>query len=249
MTFAHIAVTLVLASNASGKTLVRTNQGTVVPVAAYSGPLIADDSNTVCHATFNSAAIQDAKGCLWSMNGTVPQVAKSGKNPPGAGPYSVVNFYSLGTGNDALDFTGDWSACIVFSKTAAATSNVIFSNGVSGASGYGIVLISGTTPYIYGTGAVASTANTVSTSALNVVCAGRSNTSALVKLNLGALASGTYTYAAGTSAVAYLGKWASGTPASEVTVHEAWFSTTTPTDALFTAIMQRVKLRAQVTAW
>src|SRR5574340_1492774 len=81
---------------------------------AQRQPLIPDDAGTVSHVVFNGSSLVDRFGNSWTQNGTVPQVARSGRTPAGAGPFSDANYYSLGTGSDVLDFAGDFSACIVF---------------------------------------------------------------------------------------------------------------------------------------
>ena len=84
------------------------------PPAWRKDPLFSDDANTVAHLYWRNGGLFDSKSNSWSMNGTVPQVASSGKVPPGAGPFSDANFYSLGAGNDVLDFASDFYGVIVW---------------------------------------------------------------------------------------------------------------------------------------
>ena len=91
----------------------------------------------MAHVYFNGSQLVDKYGNAWTQNGTVPQVARRGRIPAGAGAFSDANYYSLGTGNDVLDFAGDFSACIVFTATdVAAPVKVLFSNGASSVAGY-----------------------------------------------------------------------------------------------------------------
>jgi hypothetical protein len=247
------------ASNGSGKTTVRTCPGSLIPCVGFSGPLIADDPNTVSHVTWNGSALVDSKGNAWTMNGTVPQVAKSGKTPAGAGPFSDANYYARsGPASDNLDFTGDFSVCAVVTPTAAdiTTPFAIFvANGAVSQEGYFAQwftggTLSGVTSWSGNNGS-AQTVTTTAAGRLSVVCFGRAGTTVYSKLNLGAIATATgTTITAGTTQQATLGRYLSATGRYMTgTLHEVWFSTTTPSDALFTAIMQRVKLRAQITAW
>lgn len=245
-----LLVSLLISSNASGKTLVRCQPGTLVPMAVYSGPLIADDVNTVCHATFNGTAIQDSKGCAWTMQGTVPQVSRSGKTPPGAGPFSASNYYYLGSGNDALDFAGDFSICVVHTPTAGA--NYLVSDGAYNVSGYYLQVTTSSATFNMsgGAGVNASVFPSTQVVGVNVLCVGRSGNTAYAKSNLGAtLNAAISSYAPATATIARIGTASAGANPFAGTIYELWFSTTAASDAVFTAIANRVKLRAGITAW
>ncbi len=219
-------------------------------------PLIADDAGTVAHVWFRNGALVDKYGNAWTQNGAVPQVAKSGRTPAGAGPFSDANYYSLGTGNDALDFVGDFSIAVVFQPTATNNSGAFLSNGVFGAagSGYRLSLIGGvgqidTYAAASGLGRKAEVA-AVQTGTLNVICAGRGTTTVYLKQNLRAiLSAAAATITAGTGRVANLGRDDGLTNSVPGNIYEIWMSSTTPSDALFIDIMNRVKARVGITAW
>lgn len=252
---AHVLIALVVSSNASGKTLVRQQQGTLVPMVGYSGPLIADDPNTVAHVTWNGSALADSKGNAWAMTGTVPQVAKNGKTPPAAGAYSDSNFYGLGTGNDVLDFTGNFTFCAVLKITNTGGPVVPFINAASGTDGYWLQVGTGATDtqavFASGGNKAATAAAPVINGAINVVCMGRSGTTGYIKSNLGATVSVINVgLTAATSNIAKIGKFESaGSSFSTGYTVELWWTTTTYTDALAIAVMQRVKNRTGTVAW
>lgn len=228
--------------------------------AGFTGPLIADDASTVAHVMWNGTALVDTFGNSWTQNGTVPQVSKSGKTPAGAGPFSDANYYSLGTGNDVLDFAGDFSVAVVWTATGLTdASEVLLVNGVSGASGAGwrIFARHNTGDVICDTFAAASAITRSQTTpnnikaAVNVICFGRSGTNQIAKCNLNAAitTAGTKTVV-GTSQIAKIGRDEPAlNSAGESTIHEVWATSTAASDALFTAIANRVKARAAVTAW
>lgn len=253
---AHMLLAVLLLSNATGKTTVRVSPGTMVPVSGYSGPLIADDVATVAHVTWNGTALVDTRGAPWVMNGTVPQVARSGRTPAGAGAFSDANYYAPPTAADLMDLsTGNFSACFVLAPSAADLTTpfaVPFSNGVYNSSGYFWQWTTGGAAVALGsTTTAAATVTTASAGVVSVFCMGRSGTSLLAKLNLGPIVSVTpAAWVTGVSEPATLGRYNAATGrAMTGTMYEAWWSTTPASDALFTAIMQRVKLRAQITAW
>lgn len=263
------ALTLLQGSVAASKLQVRPAsrppaawQAPVAPLSELqlrsSGGLIPDDANTVCHAWFDGTAIQDTKGCAWTMNGTVPQnVASpfypsgfSGAQQKGAGSFSDANRYDLGTGSDVLDFTGDFSACFIVTPVTLAVDSVAFSNGVTNTSGWyfnarsnhatlgpAIVFQSGATT----TQVSLPQAQQMPAGAASVTCVGRAGSTGYIKQNLGALVTGPAgTITPGTGGAAFLGRhFTAGFPFGGI-IFEAWFSTTTPSDDLFTAIQRRV---------
>lgn len=220
-------------------------------------PLIPDALfPSVAHAWWDGGALNDTKGNAWTMNGTVPQVARAGDIPAGAGPFSDANYYSLGTGNDVLDFAGDWSACFVFrpSSISAVNPGILFRNGAAATQGYSVQYNVSPTPTLVGfnfrTGAndIAQTANLVSTDVINVACAGISGSTLMAKLNFGANATAAVGgRVAGTANIARLGDVAGGAFVSG-TIYEAWLSTTAPSDALFTRLMTIVRNKLNL-AW
>lgn len=249
-----IGLLLIAAPTDAKRTIIRPDSGRAIATSVQAGPLILADANTVVHVVWNGSAMVPLIGPAWTMNGTIPQVPRAGKTPAGAGPYSDANFYSLGTGNDVLDFAGDFSACLVFAVTSGANSPVLFSNGTVSTNGWIAQNASagGDLRVTFSTAGVASpTVDTFALpSGLNVVCVGRAAATGQIKANLRALVTGSAgTITAATGTPARLGRYPSAGFALNGTLYEAWFSTTTPSDALFTAIANRVKSRAGVTAW
>ena len=214
-----------------------------------SGPLITEDANTVAHVYWNGTALVDSKGNAWTENGTVPQVTANPFTVErfGSGPFSAANYYSLGTGDDVLDFAGDMTVCVVFSGLLAGTSEVA-SDGGFGAAGAGWTLLASATQVIFDTYDAASaytraSAAAVVTSGPHVICGGRSGSTQYVKGNLVATVSqaGAKTVAA-TSNPAMIGRRATGagTAPMEGTIYEVYATTTPFTEATVLAIQQKV---------
>lgn len=247
-----ISIALILASNASEKTLVRQQPGTIVTSPVYQGPLVADDVNTVAHLTWNGTALVDSKGNTWGMQGVVPQITKNGKTPAGSGPYSDTAYYLSGAANDVLDFAGDFTGVIVWVPKTSNTTRALAADGTYNVSGW--VLSDRQTLYISQSGGVSSVAmGDPALDTLSVTCFGRASGKAVGKQNLGTFltAAGAVTPTPATSTYAGIGRYESGGVGRNASgiIYEAWFSSSTPTDALCTSIMQRVKLRVGLTAW
>ena len=210
--------------------------------------LFAGDANTVAHVYFDGAQLRDAKGNAWAMTGAVPQVVTAPPLPAGAGPFTAAAHYSLGSGPDALDFTGDWSACFVFKPASGATQMLVY-NADGVATGFQIY-ISGDNFWVQtedGSGHQMG-GGVITLNEVNVACVGRSGAMLLAKLNAiptNTAPGGTQTAAANVTAT--LGS-VSTLPVQGV-IYEAWFSTTPASDALFTSAVQAVKARLGITAW
>ena len=207
------------------------------------GPLITADANTVAHLYWRGGALVDAKGNSWTPNGTIPYVGAVGPIPPGVGPTSNVNYYSLGTGNDVLDFAGDFSACVVYRAQSSSNAG-IFANTDASVAGYSLQVNGGNQPIFQvrgGGGATTVLATGQTTSAgIQVISFGVSGTTAYLKANLKAIQSSAIaTRAAGTANIATLGTM-SAVASNPHVILEVWFSTTTPTDALFIAAQQQI---------
>lgn len=216
-------------------------------------PLIADDAGTAAHVWWRNGRLYDVKGNTWTTNGTVPMVARSGKTPAGAGSFSDANYYSLGAGNDALDFAGDCTiVCVFLAPASVANQPVFFANGDgSAATGYfGHLNATGNLRFGYAPSLALATANAQVAGAVNVACIGYGGGQTRAKLNLGAMASSTVAHwAAATTVAAQLGRYTSATFAFGSTIYELWASSTAMTDALATSIANRVKSKAGITAW
>lgn len=262
-----LIVATLLASNGTGKTMVRQQPGRLVSTRP-AGPLIADVVNSVAHVTWNGSALVDSHGNSWSMSGAVPQIARSGLVPPAGGPFSDSNYYTLGTGADVLDFGGNFWACAIFNIGASFPPawTLLFTNGAAGASGGGYVIQfdgSGTGAislrhYDVGGGAYyAQTANAVVRNAVNVACFGRIGTQPYAQLNAGSIAATTNgTFAAGTGYQAILGRYSSaGLAFGQGSVIEMLFVNASPgadqaaATALFTSVINRVHSKLGITAW
>lgn len=260
-------ISVLLGSNASGKTMIRRQPGMIASIAGYQGPLIADAPGVRAHGTWNGVSLMDSQGNVWATNGTVPQVAKNGKTPSGAGPFSDANYYTLGSGSDVLDFAGDFWGCIVFKLGASLPAGwtVLFDNGISGAGNGGYVIQfdgsgAGTFRFSHynssGGTAYGQTANAALVGQINVGCFGRIGNSPYAKLNLGATADATAgAFSVGTAFTAYLGRYNSTGLSFGGTVLEMIFVNASPgadsaaADALWAGVANRVKTRAGITAW
>jgi hypothetical protein len=247
----HILLALLLTSNATGRTLVRQQQGTLVPIASQCKTLICNRTGVVSQVYFDGTKLVD-RFAAWTMNGTVPQVARSGLVPPGAGPYSGANYYQMPAGSP-LDFSGDFSICFVFTRPApatASTNKLLSVYKESPLRGYFVDAAASNARLCDAASACASTANGVIPGAVNVLCVGVSGTTGYAKLNAGATATGTINVATSSGGPARLGEYdGGGLYAIDGTIYEAWGAKQTPSDGLFTPIIQSVKAKAGITAW
>lgn len=241
----------VLASNATGKALVRQQQGTIVPQSAKIKPVITEDAGVVAHVWFNGTGIQDTKGNAWPMNGTVPQVARVPPRPSGSGPFMDAAWYSSATASDAFDVT-TFTACVVFAGPSSFTRfNAFVQAGDNSSKGWNVFL-NQTTPtagfYSFPSSSL-STSNAAVASAVNVACWGHGAGTSHVKLNLGSDSTSSRTITSDTGTASRIGNTAAANQYFGATIFEVYMTTTAPTDALFTSIMNEVKAKLGITAW
>ncbi len=221
-----------------------------VPAAITIGKLIVDDVNTVAHVWWDGARLRDRKGNIWTMNGTVPQVARNGRVPPGSGPFSDANYYSLGSGSDVLDFAGDFSAHFVIDGTLSVAGNRrILANSNLTTNGWQVVDEAGGSFALYiGTGAaITSIGSAKMSGVVNVISAGRSGGTSYLKVNLQATASNVHAYTPGTTSIARIGDIAGA--AFTGTIYEIMATSTPFSEALAVAIQTRIKSKLGITAW
>jgi hypothetical protein len=246
MTLAAAVLASLLASNATGKPLVREQQGTLV--TSPSSGLVLSLPSEVVHVHWKGA-LADKIGNAWTQTGTVPQVARSGLTPPGAGPLSGSNFYATATASDAMDTTGDFSACVLINLTDATTTQQILVDGLASGNGWSIYVSAGVVNFVtYAAGASTLKFASISTG-LNLICSGRAGTSQHIKVNLGAIqtAAGAK-QAADTTSAARIGVYTTGSASFLGSVHEFVFSYATASDALFTQTATEAKAKLG-TAW
>ncbi len=250
---AFAVVALLVAAGAAAQSY-QSNRVVDIPFTT-SGHRFNDDAGTVAHPIWNGTAISDPFN-TWTQNGTVPQVTASPLYPngfgaaakPGAGPMSSVsgNFYSLGTGADVLDFTGGFTCCVAWLNDG--TAGELFFDGNFGASGtgyrYSAVLFDTFGPASALSRITYSPAPTLGLTGgmgTNIVCGGRGGTTQYAKINLAAVQ--TLAGAQNTLDTTHSAKIGNGIDAGNVaairSVLEEWCSSTTPSDALFTAIQNR----------
>lgn len=218
------------------------------------GGAFTPDANTVSNVTWNGASIVDPYN-TWTQNGTVPQVTTSPWYPngfsaaptAGAGAFSDTNYYSLGTGSDVLDFTGDFSCCFAHLPTSSPSDLVLLSDWVASSSGWYIDPRLGGAGgvLVFQSGAVQSLVQDVGGFSVlggaNVICAGRGGSTGYLKQNLRAVVTSTAgTITPATSTPALLGRWGNAGFPYTGNAFSAWCSSTTPADALFTAIQNRL---------
>lgn len=124
------------------------------PLWKKLGLLIPEDAATVAHIYFDGAKLNDTKGNTWTQVGTVPQVAKSGAVPAGAGPFSGSNYYSAG---NALEQHASFSIVALVTVANSGTDQQIISKDDAGAQrnyeffNYGTAA-NGSSLYIFKTG-------------------------------------------------------------------------------------------------
>lgn len=179
--------------------------------------------------SWNGSALVETAGLTWTQNGTVPQVAANTlpttASSGAAGPFSDANYYSNGTGADALDSTGDRFGCASFIPSALGTIQAILANGGATVAGHDV--------YVSTTGAVVfrsnmaaavstTTANLSPASGFSVACWWRTGTGISVKSNLGTTATNAAAGAevSGTAYVAKVGRGeGAGVPATGTILH------------------------------
>lgn len=217
-------------------------------------PFFPNDANTVLHLIGNAYNGTTWAGPFGAMttNGAVSFSDAFVPNPglvrAGAGPFSGANYYSLGTGSDVLDFTGDFTACFVYTGNVAMNDGILAEDS-DGTSGYYIDSRLGRVglgPSItFFSGGVGTTVGGALVSqeppgAANILCVGRAGATGYLKVNGLTTSSGPAgTIAAATAAVARLGLNFNNAASFNDQLHEAWFSTTPASDALFTKIQNR----------
>lgn len=212
-------------------------------------------TGTACHFWWDGIAIRETKGCSWSMAGSVPQLGRNGRLAAGAGPYAAGNRYQLGTGIDALDFTGAWWACFIFRPSDITTDQYFFSNSDHSSVGYAFRIASSSVRLVqWAPTAIQSIpANAPIVNVVNVVCGGWDGSSSLIsKLNLGTIRSqaGAGAIAPATSSPARIGQTSTGAlPATGSVLFEGVLVSGTPSDSVFTVIQQTVKSKLAITAW
>ena len=211
-----------------------------------SGALITEDANTVAHVYWNGTALVDTKGNAWAMAGTVPQVTANPFTTTryGAGPFSAANYYSLGTGTDVLDITGDMTGCIVtrLPDTGSGYKALLLNGSLGSSSGWAVEMTSDTgyfkfSTYGAATSTTGSTSNPVASTGKVVLvgCFGRNGDNQYAKANL----TGTVTNA-GTKQVAGSGIVANIGGLFDGTMYEVYITTSPFVEATVVEIIQKV---------
>lgn len=263
MSMPYLIIAAVLASNASGKQMVRAQPGTLVPSTGLpSGPLIAADASALTHVTWNGTAFVDAKGLAWTEDGTVTEFARAGREPAGATDFTDTNYIHLGTGTDPLDVQlgNDFTICVVYKVTAwtttghNASSTTLYGNGAYQSQGFVLDLTSTTTKaYTSRVGAAASVdGGATPLNIPSVVCFGRDADTVRIKLNGKATVEGAIvaSFVKGTGLPARIGRDSNGTGLWLIgSVYEVYATTSAATDALMTDIETRVFQRLGRPAW
>jgi hypothetical protein len=220
-----------------------------------TGPFFLNDANTVFRAlgaAYDGATWGTPFGNLTSVGPALFSdlwTPSSGSGLPmldrlGYGSFADANYFSLGAGSDVCDFAADFSACFVFATpTNLTAAPILFVDGVSPTSGYviGLTAPAGTlSVFSFSGGIGVTTANATPPGAINVACGGRAGGNIVGKMNLGAFATAAAGFTQDTTHIAKLGRYESAGRPYGAGIFEAWFSSDTPTDALFTKIQRRV---------
>ncbi|MBU1767915.1 MAG: hypothetical protein KJ648_07425 [Candidatus Omnitrophica bacterium] len=189
-------------------------------------------------------------GGTWSSGGTLVKskrpsvVLNDNRAADGAGPFSNANYFTLGTGDDVLDFADDWHCALVISRKYAIDSGVPFCNYVYNNAGYYLQQSAAGSAVVgfftNGDGARASITGAALTGDLDILNFGVSGTDQYLKTNGGTSASvgGAKKYPA-TGAKAAIGNIpGSGLPTDAV-FYALWCSTSPFTEASATRIQRR----------
>ena len=218
-----------------------------------SGPVLADDANTVVHATWNGTALSDSYGNSWTKVGTPAQVTASpfypsgfsGSARAGSGPYANGDYYKLGTGSDVMDFAGDFSACFLFRNLGEDANGKVFSDGAYEAGGYYLQV--GTNADMYavfsgsGTSSVLTHTGGIGLMTFNLWCIGRSGNNFYSKLNGGTTQTSTFaTYTAATAKIATIGNYSDLGYPLYGEMYEVWATTTAWDETTMAGVQRRV---------
>lgn len=222
-----------------------------------SGPFLPGDSSSVLHCRGGGYEGGSTWACVTggplTKTGTVSSDSSTALFPSGlsalsrvsVGTFSDSNYFTLGSGDDVLDFAGDFSACLVYAPVAHG--GIVFSNGLALNDGYYIHADSAQTYVVFNRSGAADVINeTASTlGGPNILCFGRTGSTIVSQLNAGTYrtaSAGTIT--PGTTRTAYFGRNNSAGNGFSGHLYEMWFTTTAPTEAAFTAIQQRFLTQA-----
>lgn len=192
--------------------------------------LFQPDANTVAHIYWDGGRLVDTKGNTWTQTGTVPMVGRRANAQPGSGPYSDLNFYSLGAGSDVLDFSGDFMVSIAYRLTD--TSQVELLTNTTGSAGYDIqgkaqFQIISRTPTLV----AASALTTPVVGEVLIGTVGKSGTTLSAVLQNGGIGTTTCTWGPATTAAAKVGGYPGGGFAMNGTIFEIHATTTAFTAA------------------
>lgn len=158
------------------------------------GARIPGDSSTTIHVRFDGVGPVDSTGASWTTVGTVPQVSEpasvSGPLLRSAGPFSDSNYYQLGTGSDAGDFAGAFTACVIMRPVDLTGDPIIIGNGSYNSSGYYLQTRANGQVEFVDKATETFASGTLTLNATNVVCWGRNGATDYAKINLETTGSG-----------------------------------------------------------
>lgn len=223
------------------------------------------DANTVMHCNgdeFTGSVLRcgtNTGADDWTTNGTVTlnapdfyrNIPSARISAPGAGPYSVGNYFALdplGTGEDALDFPGSFLTCAAFDSLAG--SGTVLSGGYDASTntGWAMTYVSGSGKLQCVVAKPAAGAASVDTSndaatdgSLNLGCCGwdadTGNIYALLNASAVATAPGSYIAASGTAS--YIGRRVAAGAPLPGRVYEILALNKAPTTAQLETIQRR----------
>ena len=193
----------VTTAGTGGGFIVRVGLGASSPIAAsvtFSRPALEIGTARGTWVPTTTAARYsvplDSAGLTWTDNGSTPAVQSTtlptAASTGAAGPFSDANYYSNGTGADALDSTGDRFGCVAFVPTSFSGANqYLVSNGLLGVSGHHVMLdTSGNFLFRSSNPTNVSTPTTATAvqNGFSVGCWWRTGTAIFAKSNLGTTA-------------------------------------------------------------
>jgi len=216
--------------------------------------LFVEDANTTFHFVCNGSRCSDVKsGATLTMHGTVPMVAASGLYPPGAGPFSSSNYWTMaGAGPFEMPNANANGFYVCFAMVGpGATTEQIFAGQSSGLVGWYAEYFQGNGGLNFGSHngggghVVQVPSSALNLSGFNAICGGYGTASSgtlMVQANGMAsptTATGIGSYVDPSAVAPFIGFLAS--PAFAGTIYEIIVEAATPSGTVFTAQISHAK--------
>jgi len=234
---------------------------------AKPGSCFEPDANAVMHCNMDtdlqgtgaSAALRckiNKGNDQWTRNGSITSTTparyvwpagSSGLDREGMGSFSDTNYFSRAANGD---LSGNvWTGCLAYHLTTTGGSALRMYSSRSANSGFDIEHNSGACRLVYGnTGGVITTSESVGAVGPNLCCVGSDGTTLYASLNGSAANTDARGSVATASNAAMIGRYtdSTGSSFSAGTVNELWFSTSTPSDAVFQTIYKQFQAKQTI---